>query len=62
MEERKYTFYDRYQKVKYDNEPAEELEVLNTYYNTGTLLYVSIQQRSEKIIPYYSCGQTVGNQ
>ena len=40
MEERKYTFYDRYQKVKYDNVTAEELEVLNTSYNKGTL-YVS---------------------
>ena len=29
MEERKYTFYDRYQKVKYANITAEELEVLN---------------------------------
>jgi len=28
MEERKYTFYDRYQKVKYANITAEELEVL----------------------------------
>ena len=29
MEKRKYTFYDRYQKVKYANITAEELEVLN---------------------------------
>ena len=27
MEERKYTFYDRYQKVKYANITVEELEV-----------------------------------
>ena len=27
MEERKYTFYDRYQKVKYDNVTAEELGI-----------------------------------
>ena len=33
MEERKYTFYDRYQKVKYANITAEELEVLNIFYN-----------------------------
>ena len=33
MEERKYTFYDRYQKVKYANITAEELEVLNISYN-----------------------------
>ena len=31
MEERKYTFYDRYQKVKYANITAEELEVLNIF-------------------------------
>ena len=30
---RKYTFYDRYQKVKYANITAEELEVLNISYN-----------------------------
>ena len=33
MEERKYTFYDRYQKVKYANITVEELEVLNISYN-----------------------------
>lgn len=33
MEKRKYTFYDRYQKVKYANITAEELEVLNISYN-----------------------------
>ena len=32
MEERKYTFYDRYQKVKYANITAEEQEVLNISY------------------------------
>ena len=33
MEERKYTFYDRYQKMKYANITAEELEVHNISYN-----------------------------
>lgn len=39
MEERKYTFYDRYQKVKYANITAEELEVLNISYNTETSFF-----------------------
>ena len=33
MAVRKCTFYDRYQKVKYANITAEELEVLNISYN-----------------------------
>ena len=37
MEERKYTFYDRYQKVKYANITAEELEVLNISYSNFAL-------------------------
>ena len=37
MEERKYTFYDRYQKVKYANITVEELEVLNISYNKPKL-------------------------
>ena len=36
MEERKYTFYDRYQKVKYANITAEELEVLNIF---GSIIF-----------------------
>ena len=49
MEERKYTFYDRYQKVKYANITAEELEVLNISYNKEhymfCLLYTSPSPR-----------------
>lgn len=33
MEERKYTFFDKYQKVRYENVTAEELEFLNKSYN-----------------------------
>jgi RNA polymerase sigma factor (sigma-70 family) len=32
MEDRNYTFYDRFQKVRYTNVTKEELEVLNHYY------------------------------
>ena len=53
MEERKYTFYDRYQKVKYDNVTAEELEVLNTSYNKEHYMF---HQQHREIIPYYSVG------
>ena len=47
MEERKYTFYDRYQKVKYANITAEELEVLNIFYNNII--------RSKKCLQFYFC-------
>ena len=33
MEERIYTFYDKYQKVRYENVTAEELDFLNKSYN-----------------------------
>lgn len=33
MEERIYTFYDKYQKVRYENVTAEELDFLNQSYN-----------------------------
>lgn len=41
MEERKYTFYDRYQKVKYESVTEEELEVLNISYNRERYMFVS---------------------
>ena len=46
MEERKYTFYDRYQKVKYDNVTAEELEVLNTSYNKEHYMFEQQHQHT----------------
>ena len=33
MEYRIYTFYDKYQKVRYENVTAEELDFLNKSYN-----------------------------
>ena len=51
MEKRKYTFYDRYQKVKYANITAEELEVLNISYNKEH--YMFDQQSIREIIQYY---------
>ena len=50
MEERKYTFYDRYQKVKYANITAEELEVLNIFYNKEHYMF---DQQHREIIQYY---------
>ena len=50
MEERKYTFYDRYQKVKYANITAEELEVLNISYNKEHICSIS---SIREIIQYY---------
>ncbi len=47
MEERKYTFYDRYQKVKYANITAEELEVLNIFLIIRNII-CSITAASEK--------------
>ena len=46
MEERKYTFYDRYQKVKYANITAEELEVLNIFYNKEHYMFDQQHQES----------------
>ena len=50
MEERKYTFYDRYQKVKYANITAEELEVLNISYKRNIICLIS---SIREIIQYY---------
>ena len=56
MEERKYTFYDRYQKMKYANITAEELEVLNISYNKEHYMFdqqhqhTSGEQRQEQCI------------
>ena len=38
MEERIYTFYDKYQKVRYENVTAEELDFLNKSYNKDKYL------------------------
>lgn len=38
MEERIYTFYDKYQKVKYENVTARELDFLNKSYNKDKYL------------------------
>ena len=48
MEERKYTFYDRYQKVKYDNVTAEKLEVLNTSYNKEHYMFHQQHRRNNQ--------------
>ena len=50
MEERKYTFYDRYQKVKYANITAEELEVLNISYNKEHYMFDQQHQRNNTVI------------
>ena len=38
MEDRIYTFYDKYQKVRYENVTAEELDFLNKSYNKDKYL------------------------
>ena len=50
MEERKYTFYDRYQKVKYDNVTAEELEVLNTSDNKEHYMFHQQYRRNNTVL------------
>ena len=50
MEERKYTFYDRYQKVKYANITVEELEVLNISYNKEHYMFDQQHQRNNTVL------------
>lgn len=50
MEERKYTFYDRYQKVRYESVTAEELEVLNTSYNKEHYMFHQQHQRNNTML------------
>ena len=50
MEERKYTFYDRYQKVKYANITAEELEVLNIFYNKEHYMFHQQHRRNNTVL------------
>ena len=50
MEERKYTFYDRYQKVKYANITVEELEVLNISYNKEHYMFNQQHQRNNTVL------------
>lgn len=50
MEERKYTFYDRYQKVKYANITAEELEILNISYNKEHYMFDQQHQRNNTVL------------
>ena len=50
MEERKYTFYDRYQKVKYANITAEEQEVLNISYNKEHYMFDQQHQRNNTVL------------
>ena len=50
MEERKYTFYDRYQKVKYANITAEELEVLNISYNKEPVSYTHLTLPTNSLV------------
>ena len=52
MEERKYTFYDRYQKVKYANITAEEQEVLNISYNKEHYMFDQQHQRNNTVLFY----------
>ena len=47
---RKYTFYDRYQKVKYANITAEELEVLNISYNKEHYMFDQQHQRNNTVL------------
>ena len=54
MEKRKYTFYDRYQKVKYANITAEELEVLNISYNKEHYMFDQQHQRNNTCLLYTS--------
>ena len=56
MEERKYTFYDRYQKVKYANITAEELEVLNIFYNKEHYMF---DQQHQKTVVRQTLSQIV---
>ena len=55
MEERKYTFYDRYQKVKYANITAEELEVLNISYNKEHYMFDQQHQRNNGLESENGC-------
>ena len=48
MEERKYTFYDRYQKVRYESVTAEELEVLNASYSKEHYMFQQQHKRNKK--------------
>ncbi len=50
MEERKYTFYDRYQRVKYESVTAEELEVLNTSYNKEHYMFHQQHKRNNILL------------
>ena len=50
MEERKYTFYDRYQKVRYESVTAEELEVLNTSYNKEHYMFHQQHKRNNTLL------------
>ncbi|RGM13752.1 hypothetical protein DXC31_18590 [Mediterraneibacter gnavus] len=47
---RKYTFYDRYQKVKYANITVEELEVLNISYNKEHYMFNQQHQRNNTVL------------
>ena len=50
MEERKYTFYDRYQKVRYESVTAEELEVLNASYNKEHYMFHQQHKRNNTLL------------
>ena len=50
LEKRKYTFYDRYQKVKYANITAEELEILNISYNKEHYMFDQQHQRNNTVL------------
>ncbi len=62
MEERKYTFYDRYQKVKYANITVEELEVLNISYNKEHYMFDQQHQRNNTVLFYQLDQKTVVRQ
>lgn len=50
MEERKYTFYDRYQKVRYESVTAEELEVLNASYSKEHYMFHQQHKRNNILL------------
>ncbi len=55
MEERKYTFYDRYQKVKYDNVSQQRNWKFSILLIIRNIICFSSADIGE-IIPYYSVG------
>ncbi|MDO4651087.1 MAG: sigma factor-like helix-turn-helix DNA-binding protein, partial [Eubacteriales bacterium] len=74
MEERIYTFYDRYTKVRYENVTKEELETLDKYYNkeryigheqyvrNNTCLFSDLATEDTEITDFLTDGVDVAHQ